>query len=151
VKEYKFEAVIKASEIGSGGAYVEFPLDAEKEFGVKGRVPVVCFFEGAEYRGSLVKMGGECHIIGLKKEIREKLGKDIGDKIRVSLTKDLAERTVEVHPLLSKEFKKNPSLKKAYEKLSYTKQKEIYVQLDGAKKKETLEGRLKKILRELEA
>ncbi|MFH1197097.1 MAG: DUF1905 domain-containing protein [bacterium] len=52
MKEYKFESITKASEICSGGAYVEFPFDVEKEFGVKGRVPIVCYFNEVEYKGS---------------------------------------------------------------------------------------------------
>lgn len=37
----KLESIINESEIGSGGAYIEFPFDVEKEFGVKGRVKII--------------------------------------------------------------------------------------------------------------
>jgi hypothetical protein len=73
MKEYKFKAMIKASEIGKGGAYVEFPYNIEYEFGTKCRVPVVAYFEEVEYRGSLVRMGTSCHILGVKKEIQYRL------------------------------------------------------------------------------
>ena len=149
MKEYKFDAVIKAAEIGSGGAYVEFPFDVEKEFGVKGRVPVVCYFNDIEYKGSLVKMGTTCHIVGVLKDVRKKMGKDIGDKIKVRLVKDESERTVELHPLLKASFNKDKVLKTKYEKLSYTRKKEIMVLLTGAKKEETLRSRFEKILSEL--
>lgn len=33
MKEYSFDAVIQASRVGKGGAYVDFPYDVEKEFG----------------------------------------------------------------------------------------------------------------------
>ena len=149
MKEYQFESIIKASEIGSGGAYVEFPYDVQKEFGVKGRVKVVCFFEGIEYRGSLVKMGTDCHIVGISKEIRSKIGKNIGDKVKVRLYQDESERTIETHPLLLQEFSRDKALQANYEKLSYTRKKEINNQLTGAKKEETLKGRLERILSEL--
>lgn len=149
MKEYKFESIIKASEIGRGGAYVEFPISVEEEFGVKGRVKVVCYFEDIEYRGSLVKMGTTCHMIGIQKKIREKLEKDIGDKIQVRLYKDEAERIVEVHPLLLIEFDKDSILKENYEKLSYSRKKEIFKSLTGAKKEETVKRRLEKIISEL--
>jgi len=93
MKEYKFKAVIKSSQIGEGGAYVEFPYDVEKEFKVKGRVPVICYFENIQYKGSLIKMGTDCHIIGIKKDIREKLNKKINDTVNVRLHKDDTERT----------------------------------------------------------
>jgi hypothetical protein len=149
MKEYSFEAIIKASEIGKGGAYIEFPFNVEKEFGAKGRIKVKCFFEDIEYRGSLVKMGTKCHIIGISKDIRNKIGKTIGDKVDVRLCKDESERTVELHPALQQELQKQKIIKEHYENLSYTKQKEINVSLFDAKKDETLKSRLEKIIEEL--
>jgi hypothetical protein len=54
------------------------------EFG-KGRVPVTETFDGEVYEGSLVRMKTPCHIIGIRKEIRAKIGKQPGDKIKVTL------------------------------------------------------------------
>lgn len=149
MKDYKFEAVIKASEIGKGGAYIEFPYDVEKEFGVKGRVSVVSYFNDIEYRGSLVKMGTNCHIIGVLKEIRQKLNKDIGDTINVIIMKDESKRVVEIHHLLKSELNNNSLLEKNYNKLSYTMQKEINEQLTNPKNDDTRKKRLDKIINEL--
>jgi hypothetical protein len=150
MKEYKFEAIIKESKIGKGGAYIEFPFEVEKEFGIKGRVPVIVYFENIEYKGSLMKMGTSCHMIGILKEIRNKLGKDIGDAVQVRVIKDETERTVEINHKLKAAFEKNDSLRIAYEKLSYTRQKEINILLNSAKTETTLNKRLQKILAELE-
>jgi len=80
---YQFEAVIKkVSDID--GAYSEFPYDVRKVFG-KGRVKVTATFDGVEYNGSLVKMGTPCHIIGIRKDIRKKIGKQPGDMIKVTI------------------------------------------------------------------
>lgn len=82
-KEYAFEAVIqKVPDID--GAYVEIPFDVKEEFG-KGRVPVHATFDGEPYDGSVVKMGTPCHIIGIRKEIRAKIGKQPGDTVKVTL------------------------------------------------------------------
>lgn len=149
MKEYNFESIIKAPEMGRGGAYVEFPYDVAEEFNVKGRVKVVCYFDGAEYRGSLVKMGLPCHIVGISKEIREKIGKTVGDKVKVRLFRDMEERTIEIHAMLTEEFDRDQSLRDAYEQLSYTKKKEIQNQLASAKKTETMMSRLAKIIADL--
>lgn len=80
-KKYEFDAVImKVPDID--GAYVEFPYDVKNEFG-KGRVKVHAVFDGVEYDGSLVRMGTPGHIIGLKKDIRAKIGKQPGDTVHV--------------------------------------------------------------------
>ena len=89
-KIYEFDAVIEASEIGKGGAYVRFPYDVRAEFG-KGRVKINATFDGEPYAGSLVNMGVKnddgsvCYIIGILKDIRAKIKKQPGDTIRVTV------------------------------------------------------------------
>ncbi len=82
-KIYEFEAEIKKVP-NINGAYVEFPYDVKEEFG-KGRVKVKATFDGFEYEGSLVKMKTPCHIIGIRKDIRESIKKEAGDIIRVTI------------------------------------------------------------------
>lgn len=82
-KIYEFEAEIKKVP-DIDGAYVEIPFDVKAEFG-KGRVPVKATFDKEEYLGSLVRMGTPCHIIGIRKEIRAKIGKQAGDIIKVTI------------------------------------------------------------------
>ena len=94
MKKYKFKATIQ-SGIG-GGAGVVFPYDVEKEFGVKGKVPVKATFDGVPYAGSLVKCGGPEHMLGVLKAIREQIGKGPGDTVEVVVWKDDEVRTVEV-------------------------------------------------------
>lgn len=83
IKKYKFSAVIK-KEPDHGGAYVEIPFDVKQEFG-KGRVPVHATFDTEHYEGSLVKMGTDCHILGVRKDIRAKIGKQPGDTVNITL------------------------------------------------------------------
>jgi len=89
-KEYEYEAIIQSSTIGSGGAYVCFPYDIRTEFG-KGRVKVYAAFDGEPYEGSIINMGVKnadgsvCYIIGILKDIREKIGKQPGDTVKVTI------------------------------------------------------------------
>ena len=82
-RSYAFEAVIQKVD-GIDGAYVEIPFDVKAEFG-RGRVPVRATFDGVAYEGSLVRMGTPGHILGMRKEIRAKLGKAPGDTVHVTL------------------------------------------------------------------
>ena len=88
-KTYEFEAVIqKVSDID--GAYVVFPHDLKQEFG-KGRVKVHAVFDGEAYDGSIVNMGVKnadgsvCYIIGIRKDIRAKIGKQPGESVKVAV------------------------------------------------------------------
>jgi hypothetical protein len=56
----KFRAVIE--DAGGGGAYVSIPFDVEQIFGNK-RPKVKATIQGVPYRGTLVRMGGACHLL----------------------------------------------------------------------------------------
>ena len=83
-KTYEFDAVIKKAP-DMDAAYVEIPFDVKEVFG-KARVPVRAYFDGEKYDGQVVKMGTPCHIIGIRKDIRAKMGKQPGDSVHVTLT-----------------------------------------------------------------
>ncbi|HHU18590.1 MAG TPA: DUF1905 domain-containing protein [Clostridiales bacterium] len=92
-KKYEFEAIIyKVPDID--GAYVKFPYDLKAEFG-KGRIKVHATFDGEPYDGSIVNMGVKnandsvCYIIGLRKDIRAKIGKQPGDLVKVTIKERL--------------------------------------------------------------
>ena len=51
--------------------------------------------------------------------------KDVGDTIEIQIDFDPRPRTTPIHPNLKKAFKENPIAKKAFEKLSPSRQKEI--------------------------
>jgi uncharacterized protein YdhG (YjbR/CyaY superfamily) len=82
-KIHEFETVIRKNP-DMDAAYVEIPFDVKAAFG-KGRVPVHATFDGEPYDGQLVKMGTPCHIIGIRKDIRAKIGKQPGDTVRVTI------------------------------------------------------------------
>jgi len=90
-KTYEYDAVIMSSESGRGGAYVPFPYDIREEFG-KGRVKVRATFDNEPYEGSIVNMGvknpdgSTCYIIGILKDIRNKINKQPGDTVHVTIT-----------------------------------------------------------------
>ncbi|MCL2254114.1 MAG: DUF1905 domain-containing protein [Lachnospiraceae bacterium] len=87
-KVYEYDAVIKSAD--KGGAFVAFPYDIRVEFG-KGRVKVRALFDDCVYDGSVVNMGVKnadgsvCYIIGVRKDVRERIGKQVGDLVRVKI------------------------------------------------------------------
>jgi hypothetical protein len=88
-KTYEYDAIIRKVP-NMDGAYVEFPYDVRAEFG-KGRVKVHATFDGEPYDGSIVNMGVKnvngsvCCIIGLRRDIRAKIGKQPGDSVHVTI------------------------------------------------------------------
>jgi hypothetical protein len=142
-QNYQFSAVIEAGD--GGGAFVVVPFDVEKTFGKK-RVKIKAFIEGEPYRGTLVRMGSPHHMLIVLKEIREKVGKTIGDEINVELEEDLEERIVELPADVQTALEAEPAAQAYFNKLSYSHQKEYVQWVTDAKREETRQDRIKRMI-----
>jgi hypothetical protein len=131
---------------GGGGAWVEIPFDVLDVYGTRRRVPVKATFDGKPYRGSLVPMGGGKHVLGILKEIRTEIGKGVGDTVAVVIEPDAEPRVVKVPDDLAKALSKNKTAKTAFDKLSYSHQREYVNHIEEAKKEETRQKRIEKTL-----
>ncbi|MBD7912751.1 MULTISPECIES: YdeI/OmpD-associated family protein [Clostridium] len=136
----RFEAEIK-EVIGRGGAYVEIPFNVEEVYGAK-RVKVKATFDDTPYRGSIVKMGTECHIIGITKEIRNKINKDIGDRILVTVEKDEEERVVEIPEEFKEKIDSEKEALEFWNELSFSNKKKYVNWVYSAKREETRNKRI---------
>lgn len=148
MKKYKFEAEIKKHE-GKDATYIEIPLDIEKEFGAK-RVKVKAKFDDIDYRGSIVKMGLPCYMIGITKEIRNKIGKTYGEIISVEIEKDEEERVIELPVEFEEKLKINENAYKFYESLSYSQKRKYFQWITSPKKEETKIKRMEESIEKLE-
>lgn len=146
MKEFKFEAQILKHE-NLDAAYIEFPYDVQAEFGKKGQVKVKAYFDGNEYRGSLIKMGYPCHIIGITRNLRKAIKKNFGDIVQVIIVEDKDERTIEIPNDLSIAFSLSPVAGALFEKLSFTNRKEYVEWITSAKKEETRAARVEKCIK----
>ena len=142
-EKHTFRAAIENP--GDGGAFVRIPFDVEQAFGKK-RVKVKATIDGEPYRGPLVRMGEPCHILGVLKEIREKIGKTFGDEVEVTLEEDTEPRVVEVPPDLQQALDRDPVAKAAFQKMPYAHQREYVRVILEAKREETRRSRIAKAI-----
>lgn len=142
----RFRAVIE--DPGGGGAFVTIPFDVEKIFG-KSRVKIVATIDGEPYRGTLVRMGGPCHLLLILKEIRAKIGKSFGDEVEVELAEDLAPRVVVMPQDFQEALEENPGKREVFERLSYTRQKEAVQWIEAAKREQTRRERVLAVIEQL--
>ena len=142
-KKHTFTAIIQNA--GGGGAYVEVPFDVESAFGSK-RPRVKAMIEGVPYRGILTRMGTECHLLVVLKEIREQVGKTFGDEVTITVEPDTEPRVIEMPVGLKKAFKMEKEAKAFFDKLSYTHQREYAMWINEAKREETRVNRIAKAI-----
>jgi hypothetical protein len=106
--------------------------------------PVQVTIGGTTEPARLVRMGGE-NLIGLSRAKRQALGVDIGDKVEVRIEVDAAPREVEVPPALETALAK-AGLRDAFDALAPTYRKEHARSVAEAKKDDTRERRVQKVL-----
>jgi hypothetical protein len=134
----EFEATI--TEAPRGGAFVVVPEEVVERLGGGGRIPVSARFDGEPYRGSIVRMGGE-PILGVLKEIRDRLGKGPGDRLFVSVDRDEAPRVVELPEELAAVLAENPRARAAFDALSHSHRREHAAYVAEAKQESTRKRR----------
>lgn len=87
---------------------MDFPFGVPELFGTCGNVKVKILYDEVPHRGLLTSMGGACHFLGIAKELRAKIGKEVGNTVHIRLERDLEERIVEVPEDLSIAFETSP-------------------------------------------
>lgn len=141
----QFSAILNSVE-GTEALYIDFPYNVEELFDVKGQVKILATYDGVPYRGSLVKMGGPCHMLLVRKDIRKQIGKNAGDSVLVTVQRDVEERIVVVPEDLQQLFDQHPEAAAHYDKLSYTHRKEYVQWINEAKRPETRNNRVAKTI-----
>jgi hypothetical protein len=138
----KFTAVLTPTPGAGGGTFIPVPREVNDQLGLKGKPKVQAVIAGLPYRGSLMPMGDGTFCLGVLKSIQQAAGVKQGDTIEVLLELDTEPRIVEPPADLAEALAKDKSAAAAWEKLSFTNQKEMARSLEEAKKPETRKKRL---------
>jgi hypothetical protein len=114
----------------------------------KGAIAVQLKIGGKDFIQNLVKYSGKWRLY-LNGPMRKAAGKDVGDIIDIQLDFDPKPRTTPVHSKLKKAFKENPTAKKAFEKLSPSRQREILRYINFLKSEESVDKNIQRAIAHL--
>jgi len=126
------------------------PFDVPAVFGTKARVPVRGTVNGYQFRSSLCNMGHGYFMV-VNKQMRAGAKCKAGDVVEVVLQRDREERVVEVPAEISKVITSDKTAEKTWDSLSYTHQKEWVRAIGDAKRDETKQARIKKMMEAMKA
>jgi hypothetical protein len=139
----RFRAVVNRKE-GGEVCSISIPFDVEQTFGARGRVPVRGTLNGAPFRSSVFRMGGDCHFMVVNRKMREAAGVRGGETVPVVMERDTEERTVTPPADFARALKANKDAKATWDKLSYTHRREHVEHIEEARKPETRLRRIEK-------
>ncbi len=144
-----FRTTLEAT--GGRNVGIVVPTEVAEAFGRGKRVPVVVTIEGGyQYRNTIASMGGR-FLISFNAETRAATGFGAGDEVEVRLDVDDAPRVVEVPEDLAVELARDPELRAAWEKLSYSHQRAHAEAITKAKAADTRARRVAKTVEALRA
>jgi hypothetical protein len=146
----RFRAVVNRRE-GGEVCSINIPFDVEKTFGARGRVPVRGTINGAPFRSSIFRMGGDCHFMVVNRQMREAAGVRGGETVPVTIERDTEARTVTPPADFARALKANKDAQATWDKLSYTHRREHVEAIEGSKKPETRLRRIEKSVEMLAA
>jgi hypothetical protein len=146
----RFRALVNRKE-GGDVCSIDVPFDVEKTFGARGRVPVRGTLNGAPFRSSVFRMGGDCHFMVVNRQMREAAGVKGGETVPVVLERDDEPRTVTPPADFARALKANKEARATWDKLSYTHQREHVEHIEEARKPETRLRRIEKSIELLAA
>ncbi|MBQ0905096.1 YdeI/OmpD-associated family protein [Micromonospora sp. U21] len=109
--------------------------------GKKPRVTVT--INGYTYRSTVAVYGGQC-MLPVAADVRAGAGIAAGEEIDVDLELDTAPRVVDVPPDLAAALDAEPGARRQFEALSYSRQRQHVLAVEGAKTPETRQRRVAK-------
>ena len=143
--------VLLERHVTSEATGISIPFDVPKVFGTRARVPVRGTINGYAFRGTIFPVGDGTHYMVVRKELREAAGVKGGQTIAVTLERDDEPRTVTPPADLARALRRDKDARAAWDKLSYTHQREYVELIEGAKRPETRARRVEKALSQLAA
>jgi hypothetical protein len=114
-----------------------------------GKTPPVQLTIGAvTVRARIGRMGGE-NLLGLSKALRGELGVEPGQEVAATIALDAGTREAEVPPALAAALASDPQAQAAWDALAYSHRKEHARAVAEAKKDETRDRRVAKVIEAL--
>jgi Bacteriocin-protection, YdeI or OmpD-Associated/Domain of unknown function (DUF1905) len=146
----RFRALVERRE-GGEVCSISIPFDVEKTFGGRNRVPVRGTINGAPFRSSVFRMGGDCHFMVVNRQMREAAGLSGGETVPVTMERDTEPRTIEPPTDFARALKGNKDAQATWDKLSYTHRREHVEHIEEAKRPDTRQRRIENSIRLLAA
>jgi hypothetical protein len=142
----RFRAALETN--GKTATGIEVPPDVVTALGSGKRPKIRVTIRDYTYPTTVGVMGGR-FMIPVSADVRAKAGVAAGEQLDVEVVLDSQPRTVEVPADLAAALAAKPKARKAFDALSYSHQRAHVLAVEGAKKPETRQRRVDRVVADL--
>jgi uncharacterized protein DUF1905/bacteriocin resistance YdeI/OmpD-like protein len=146
---HEFDAVLKRLEGKIAWTVFYVPFSVQEVYNTKGRVKVKARIDGHAFAGTLLPSRNG-HYMAFNREMKAACKKGIEDSVHVTLELDTEPRVVEVPADVLVALETNGDAYSKFQALPYYIKREEIRKITGAKKQETRERRLQKLIDNLQ-
>ena len=129
--------------------FAPVPVDVSGRAQLKARMRVKGEINGVPYRSSLMPAGGGELFVVVPKQLRDKIGKESGDVVTMTLQLDNAPPILNVPTDLARALARNSKAQMWFGKIAPSHRKAYVQWIEQAKKRETRQIRIKRAVRML--
>jgi Bacteriocin-protection, YdeI or OmpD-Associated/Domain of unknown function (DUF1905) len=137
-------------ESDQGACFIRLPPEVLTALGRGKRVPVKVTIKSCTYRTTVAVYGGK-YYLGVRREVREAAGVTPGEQLMVGVEYDAELRTADLPDPVRAALDADPAAAAVFQKLSFTRQKEVVDWVRGAMRSETQARRIKQAMAMLRA
>ena len=148
VDKHRFRTTIEQAR-GPGAAVALVPPAFVPALGGLKQKRVFGWVNGHEFMTATFPYKGTGLYVGVPKAAREAAGVVVGDEVELELMLDETPRKIDLAPELKTAFKKEPELAARFDKLSFSRKRELADPVAEAKRQETRDARVEKALAQL--
>lgn len=143
---HTFDAKLVRPEGVGTWTFLSIPPEVSQTFNTKGQVKVKGEINGYPFRSTALPMGDGTHYLVVGKDIRDHIHAAQGNSVKVLLEVDTAERHIAIPQELRQALDRQPQAAVAFEKMTYSHQKEWVNWIMSAKQAETRQRRIEKAI-----
>jgi hypothetical protein len=137
--QHEFDADLEM-DASDNGVFLVVPFNVQELYGTTAALPVRGTIDGFPIRLSLLPLGNGEHMLPVRKEIRNAIGKSWSSTVHVIIERDTEERPVEV-PAELRDALEYAGLQAKFDELPYGRRKELAGWVGRAKKGDTRDER----------
>jgi hypothetical protein len=146
MERHRFRSVIEAAR--GGGAVALIPPDVATALGGLKQMRVVGRLNGVDFQSSTMPYRGGFYL-GVHKATRQAAGVEVGSEVEVEIARDDRPRVLELAPEFEAALAADALLRERFERLSFSRRRELADPIAEAKRPETRQARLERALSRL--